>query len=313
VQRSIENRTDGLRRVVVSHTFKQKLGVNGEATILFTDQNRNWYDVQRIPFVKSDTISNQDFLIIDNRNGSPIFGSSIAEAMSVSLDCPRCKADVYISYWQPEAKLPPPPYSEAKVSTPDLRLSPQTTITDSSILVKPGVYSVHLASDYIFSFFGRNASFPDIKTVSAMGASMRYISSTKEHDRIMNSKQPKYELDRFWLDCGGSKDSARELIKNYYRRVIEANMYFSSFVEGWQTDRGLIHIVFGNPNKIKKGTNGEQWIYGEENNVSSIIFNFSKVNTPYSDNEFHLQRNPLYRAYFDQAVSAWRNGRIFMD
>ena len=32
-------------------------------------------------------------------------------------------------------------------------------------------------------------------------------------------------------------------------------------VEGWRTDRGLVHIIFGTPNSIYKNDDTETWIY----------------------------------------------------
>ena len=38
---------------------------------------------------------------------------------------------------------------------------------------------------------------------------------------------------------------AKSLIAIYYNRIQNANLHFTTFKEGWKTDRGMIYVVFG--------------------------------------------------------------------
>ena len=64
--------------------------------------------------------------------------------------------------------------------------------------------------------------------------------------------KPKVALDDFWIKCGGNIDKARELIRIYYTRVFYSNYYFTSYKEGWRSERGMIYIIYGPPDKVYK-------------------------------------------------------------
>ncbi len=61
---------------------------------------------------------------------------------------------------------------------------------------------------------------------------LRYITSKKEYQGLVDAEDVKEALDEFWLDNASNPDRARELIKHFYNRVEYANIYFSSFDEG---------------------------------------------------------------------------------
>lgn len=43
-----------------------------------------------------------------------------------------------------------------------------------------------------------------------------------------------------------------ELMEEYYRRVEYANQNFSTFRDGWKTDRGMVYIIYGPPEEIER-------------------------------------------------------------
>ena len=65
--------------------------------------------------------------------------------------------------------------------------------------------------------------------------------------------------------------------------------------------------------KVIKHKNGEQWVYGETNTPSSLIFSFIKIINPFTDNDYYLERNETYKMPWYQAVDMWRQGRIYLD
>ena len=140
---------------------------------------------------------------------------------------------------------------------------------------------------------------------------MRYITTKKEFTFLYESEDKKAAVDKFWLDVAGSSERARTLIREYFNRVESSNHYFTSYMEGWKTDRGIIYIIYGSPNVIYKGKDYENWIYGEENNVMSVSFTFSKVNNPISNNDYQLNRSSSYKNTWFRAVDSWRSGRVY--
>ena len=163
------------------------------------------------------------------------------------------------------------------------------------------------------TFYVYESSFPKIKDAEQMILATRFIMAKQEFENCMNSIDKKASIDKFWTSIAGSKERAIELLKKYYGRIQEANKLFSSYQEGWKTDRGMIYVVFGAPNSVTKLVKGEVWTYGELDNQKSTIFAFSKVVNPFTGNDFSLERSESLKLPWYQAVDAWRQGRIYLD
>lgn len=304
------------RFVVAQEVFPLDTSGDFRFLIEVTDLNRRWEEQGQLLVQKSQNSGREDFLIRKNGLSVPVFGNDIQLGDTLHLETRRGPKLLRHFHWDPDLKLPPPPYAEARIGLPEPMGSPGESMIVGGlpIIAESGLLSVTDNNGlHLFTLRVHQNPFPQVESIQGMIESLRYISSRREFELMEGSKFPKQELDKFWLDCGGNKDRARELIRIYYNRVLEANYYFSSITEGWKTDRGLIHIIFGNPNRIRSTVDYETWIYGEEANVSSLVFNFRKMPTPFSRNHYQLERNPLYRTEWDRAVTAWRNGRIFQE
>ena len=126
---------------------------------------------------------------------------------------------------------------------------------------------------------------------------------------VMENK--KDAIDNSWLKITGNPDRGKSIIKKYYSRVQSANKHFASYIDGWKTDRGMIYIVYGPPDVVYRGSAMESWTYGEEGNLISLNFTFLKTPNPISDNDFVLDRSPIYKNSWYLAVDAWRQGIIY--
>ena len=91
-----------------------------------------------------------------------------------------------------------------------------------------------------------------MNTPEAMIEPLAYLATPDEMEDMRSSPKPKIALDEFWIKCGSNVDKARELIRIYYTRVLYANFYFTSYKEGWRTERGMIYIIYGPPDKVYK-------------------------------------------------------------
>ncbi len=189
---------------------------------------------------------------------------------------------------------------------------------------REGIY--HMSPDSLLSdgytFFNFGASFPEMTTPEDMIEPLAYLATPQEIDRIRNSERPKLALDDFWIACGGNIEKARELIRIFYTRAVYANYYFSSYVEGWRTERGMIYLIYGPPDKVYKTDEGEEWGYRKPVVKSSwgtryrvddqyLYFNFKKRISKFSDNDYFLSRNESLVTFWDQAVTSWRKGIVF--
>lgn len=287
--------------------------------ITMTDINKQVTSTTRINISKTDKTSRQNFLLMNTTGNEPVFGNSIPPETYVNIYSARNSTnDIYIFQNDEETRLPPPPFSNNEPEFPDLNyasaVSPE--FKSESVLTfetKEGMYFIttDVSRSKGVALIVCDPHYPEIKDVAQLTWPLRYISSKSEFEEIQKNNYPKLLVDNFWMDCGGSKDRARDLIRIYYNRVREANYYFTSYTEGWRTDRGMIHLVFGNPTKINKSGDGETWIYGEEGNVSSLQFYFRKVDSPVSGNVYVLLRDPLFKSHWERAVTAWRNGKVY--
>jgi len=156
------------------------------------------------------------------------------------------------------------------------------------------------------SFFRMNTGFPKVTQHTLMRDALRYITSAKEFQQLNAYKIPKVAVDSFWIANAGRPDIATELIRKYYQRVETANRLYTSFTDGWKTDRGMIFIVLGKPSRVYRSFQQEVWIYGEYDDPRSLKFYFSKVINPFTENDYVLIRNEYYKSAWYQNVQLWR-------
>jgi GWxTD domain-containing protein len=154
--------------------------------------------------------------------------------------------------------------------------------------------------------------YPYVSSARKMAAPVRFLTSNKEFNELTDTNALRKKVESFWLErTNDDKERAKELIGDFYKRVEYANQYFSCHQEGWQTDRGMIYLIFGAPEAIFKSESGETWNYGDGGGQSDLSFTFSKVGNPFSNNDYRLSRSPSYKTYWYSAVEAWRMGRAY--
>jgi GWxTD domain-containing protein len=84
---------------------------------------------------------------------------------------------------------------------------------------------------------------------------LKYIASGEENRRL-RSATPE-ERERLFRDFWKRRDPTpateeNELLSEYYVRVEYANEQFSTHRKGWETDRGRIYILYGEPTQIER-------------------------------------------------------------
>ena len=84
---------------------------------------------------------------------------------------------------------------------------------------------------------------------------MRYILDSKEQQEVKKVTTKKREelFKKLWKHRDPTPDTAiNELMNEYFKRVAYSNIHFESFIDGWETDMGMIYIIFGPPDDIEK-------------------------------------------------------------
>lgn len=204
-----------------------------------------------------------------------------------------------------ESKIPEfeSDYSEEIIFTGDsVKLELKDKITRLSPLSNSN-------SNYYYIYY-HYQNYPKVTDYIHLIEPLRYISTNSEYNALLSAEDKRKAFEEFWLNFARNKIDAKKLIAEYYQRVELANTYFSSNKEGWKTDRGIILIVYGKPSRVQRFNNIETWLYGEENTMLSIKFEFRKEKTEWTANRYTLVRNEIYKNNWYQAVDVWRQGRI---
>ena len=84
---------------------------------------------------------------------------------------------------------------------------------------------------------------------------MKYILTSIERSEIKKSKKAEKEqlFKTFWDVRDPSHETLEnELMDEYYKRVAYTVEHFSGFQDGWKTDMGMIYILFGFPDEVKR-------------------------------------------------------------
>jgi GWxTD domain-containing protein len=161
--------------------------------------------------------------------------------------------------------------------------------------------------------FNFGPDYPRIKQPRQLVEPLAYLTSSVEYDEMKRSANLKLAVDNFWLGMtSNNMDRARELIRVYYNRAYFANYYFTTFKPGWKTDRGMIYIIYGPPQAVYRQAGVEKWIYYQNNFTTSLTFTFDFAPSPYTMDNFVLQRSEGYDGYWRRAIDSWRNGTIFL-
>lgn len=154
-------------------------------------------------------------------------------------------------------------------------------------------------------------TYPLITKSEDLVKATKYLTSEDEFNRMMQSDNKKLSIDNFWLQATKNKERAREVLKIWYNRAIYANYYFTSYKEGWKTDRGMIYMVYGPPDDIKNFDDAEKWIYINTKEVKKLEFIFVIPEQAISGNDFILLRDAKYVTSWNRAIKSWRSGIVY--
>jgi|GEM_PF-5270902 len=217
---------------------------------------------------------------------------------------------LYSSVQQPA----PPPFStrlSADFSVPDTTFELSKTGIFRKLTIKNSSLIVVGPKQINTPKTGICQAYLHANNIQELIPTMLYISTRDEFQQLQDTAQIRIEFEHFWL-ARAQKDQkvAQKLIARYFGRVSYANQHFSSFKPGWQTDRGIIYIVFGAPDFVDIQENTVVWKYGNQDDNNGLMFKFYKEPIFFLENNYTLERTPYFKPYWYQAVENWRAGNI---
>jgi GWxTD domain-containing protein len=283
-------------------------------------------------FVTFNTLSENNrynFKVLGHFDKNELFNTVLKVDEYINLVYSRRHIDsLFISFYRPFREVPDPPSmilpEKILDYEPDKLVALPYSDTLPMMFPREGVYHCstgrNIADGYTFVNLG--SDYPAMTAPEIMIEPLAYLASADELDSLRFALKPKVALDNFWIKCGGNVDKARELIRIYYTRVLFSNYYFTSYKQGWRSERGMIYVIYGPPDKVYKTADGENWGYrkpviksswGGRYKVSDeyLYFNFKKRDNRFSDNDYYLSRNETLVTYWDKAIASWRKGIVF--
>lgn len=291
--------------------------------VMARDLNRDATSTVFIRVERDGGPSGQYFMPVDTAYGLPYFADHF-KGGAVRVRCEACTGKTLtVRRFPARTSLPAPVFTTSAPADPSLNAAAEvsfTTVADPDgnftlDLKAPGAYRIYsdTSSTPAYAVYSVSEAYPIVATEDDLLKPLRYITSNQEFDRIVKSGNVRQAIEQFWINAAGDRERGREAIRIFYGRVENANRHFTAESEGWRTDRGLVHIIFGVPTSIYKNDLSETWIFGEENNLMSLSFTFKRRNGALNDNDLVLERDPLLKGAWYRNVESWRNGRVYQN
>src|SRR5512133_777926 len=282
-----------------------------------------------VEFERTGPYNRLNFKIRDLFSGNELHTNTLRPGEYINILYPHRHIDtLWLSYYNPVKAIPPSPST----------ILPEVTPTDEPEKIIPLPYSdtlpVMFPREGIFlvsidslvreglTLFNFGPDHPSMSKPETMIPPLAYIATKEEMEAMLSAEKPKVALDAFWMQRTGSIERSKELIRIYYNRTLFANYYFSSYKAGWLTDRGMVYIIYGPPDKVYKNAEGESWGYKKPPVKSRwgsrftmeekfLWFNFRKQKSIFTDNDYTLNRAEMPVSYWDIAIARWREGKVF--
>ena len=282
-------------------------------------QNQPWLLVASLTQVTNSKTWLYPMLIESNypvngfvrENGQVVLTGYLKTNRRYTLEGPVENGPLYGYLYRQEFPSALPPFSKNS-GTQDPLLLPDSSFTVSSgqsvTFDKEGLYLFQadtLAAEGI-AFRVAGGAFPKYTRIEELTLPLIFVSSQEEYAELLSAKGDKLKFDRVILSITRDKDRAKRFMRSYYLRVEQANHYFSSFKEGWRTDRGMTYIIFGIPDEVRKTAQNETWYYRNERKK----FTFVKKGSVYDPTNYVLIRDEDFSEWWYTTVDLWRKSRF---
>lgn len=300
--------------LVYNFPIKTLPGNNYVVEIKFSDSNRGIDSYYSQEINRKDANNSQHFLLVDQQD-EVIFEEWVSWKTKFRIITPKTNlTKLFVDYYDDVFPAARTPFSLSH--SPVYQLKPKEKcileindgITDYLQYGREGFF--HFRSDSMtkdgFTIFRFHDDYPEIKESELMPGPMRYITTDPEYAMLAASKEPQTIVEKFWIEVAGNERRGFQLLENYYDLVKDANLFFTSYKEGWKTDRGMIYMIFGAPTEVFKKSEIETWIYGDPQKRTRLHFDFIQNKNPFTTNDFELVRQPDYKNPYFVAVDYLR-------
>lgn len=301
---------------VIKITVPLKLLQNNHYTVLVSVQN----PVDKQNFLKYHQVfktkyAAENYRILDEKD-ELIWTNWIEEGQKIKVQFRyQDSASIFLSYFQPKFGPALPPFSD-QVNKDFFEVKPfeqfQLQLFDgkSSLIELPrtGLYKFHSSKSdkegkTILKLYD---DFPSVVSESQKVFGIRYLTPYKEFSMMLKD-DPKHTIDEFWFFEDRTKERSQKMMRTYYARMLRANRLFTSYKEGWKTDRGMIFMIYGPPDNVYYDLGKEVWEYGSNASYNDLKFVFYQTANILHQNTMILERGPEFKHSWYTLLDNWRN------
>lgn len=287
-----------------------KTGTTGHMAVKFEDKNAETSLKRYYRIDKSVRPGQQYFLLKKGNNQVHFFDfSRYYDEYQVRFGDTNnpINADIYK---EKRFALADPPFVPNLQESDQVKKIKTVYLPDNKVKVRkePRIYHINTLSrkPQSFLFYAADDDFPQVRTPDSQIPPLRYITTNKEFLNIKNASNRELALENFWYNVAGDIERALNKKEMYNERVEMANKLFTSYKAGWKTDRGMIYIVMGTPDRVHFFKDSEEWVYGNPPNIEAIRFRFVREKKPFAYKNFVLERKEEYRLPWYKAVENWK-------
>jgi len=299
-------------QVVEERSWKQmarlRIPLNNPAPNLLVARVTNASKKKEWVFHKTLPLKQSPYLAGDGA----IVHSFLSKGQSVTLRGFENEKPLLISWYNDPFPSAAPPFSttQSKVSKTIKPDSIYTMASDGLVQFdKKGLYlAQHDTASAEGLAFRVEEDYPKLGKLESLAGPLIYVCTKQEFEKVQLAGSDKKKFDQIILSMTGTAERARIFMRNYFKRVELANLYFTSYKEGWKTDRGMIYIIFGLPDEVYLFDNHEVWEYKTGN--TKLRFQFVKSQTVFDPENFVLIREKKFTDPYYQRVDLWRKARF---
>lgn len=245
---------------------------------------------------------------LQSENGAIIFEPYVNGDKIFSPQGFSGASNVTISYFDHNFPSAAPAFSEGQAKVPKI-IKPDSifsvAIGQKLSLKKKGLYLVQRDTALVEALaFRIEDNYPKFSRLQELAGPFIYVSTKQEYDRFKQAGADKKQFDKVVISITQDAGRAKDFMKYYFQRAEAANFYFTSYKEGWKSDRGMIYLIYGEPQTVYKFFDREIWSYGKLN------FNFIKSSTLFDPDNYVLIRDKKFTEQWYEKVDLIRNSRF---
>lgn len=218
---------------------------------------------------------------------------------------------VYISYYNTAFPAALPPFADKEGRTERFFFHDSIFQLASGKSFTPKKEGLYLFQEDTtaargFSYRVVKENFPKFTKIEELLPPLILVTTPEEYTDLTNARGDKVKFDKVILSMTNDKYRAKEFMKQFFRRVELANIYFSSYKEGWKTDRGILFVVMGLPDEVMRNAGNEVWNYKNLN----VRFTFVRSGSVYDPENYVLLRDKKFTEPWFGAVDLIRKARF---